>query len=336
MLYYVGYSAVAGGWTGDFNRSVTGELDRWAVRYMQLPPYDWAVNNPPLAFYRNFASKPDDVWLVGWAQSPVIDLIRSKPGRKFGFAAGLTAIPFEPARLFGHLLHERDRLGCYDGIFLPSEWSAGQARRHYPELGRRLIVTGFPVDFEMLFPYRWERKIDGLVVFNQRFAVEKLPALEIELAGRLTAKGHRVWHLSEQPPQAIVRQGPEFAGLLAAARDAGVRLVYNPTKHIYYRRLAMAQVVVTTSLADTLSVSLVEGIALGAAPVAPRAMAFPEYVHPDNLYSPYDLGEIERLVRDPPRRPHRIYQHCRQRVGQRILAAIHPEITAGRNYLSDA
>ncbi|MGE5561549.1 MAG: hypothetical protein ACM3XN_10975 [Chloroflexota bacterium] len=335
MLYYIGYSTIAGGWTGDFNRAVTGELDRWAVRYMQLPPYDWAVGSPPLAFYRNFTSSEDDVWLVAWAQSPVVELIRNKPGRKYGFAAGLTAIPFEPARLWGHLLHERERLGCYDGIFLPSEWSAAQARNHYPELGRRLIVTGFPVDFEALFPYRWEQKIDRLVVFNQRFATEKLPALEIQLAHRLIARGHRVWHLTEQPPAAIARQGPEIARLLAAAHDAGVRIVYNPTKHIYYRRLAMAQAVVTTSLADTLSVSLIEGIALGAAPVAPRAMVFPEYVHDDNLYSPYDLDEIERLAIDPPQRRHDIYRYCKQRVGQRMIAAIYPEVAGGGIFQSN-
>lgn len=335
MLYYIGYSATAGGWTGDFNRAVTSELDRWAVRYLQLPPYDWAVGSPPLAFYRNFTSSPDDVWFVAWAQSPVIDLIRAKPGRKYGYAAGLTAIPFEPARLWGHLLRERERLNCYDGIFLPSEWSAAQARRHYPELGRRLIVTGFPIDFESILPYRWERKIDRLVVFNQRFAVEKLPALEIQLSQRLTERGYRVWHLTEQPPPVIARRSAELAQLLAAARDAGVRFVYNPTKHIYYRRLAMAQVVVTTSLADTLSVALVEGIALGAAPVAPRAMAFPEYVHPDNLYSPYDLDAIERLVTDPPRRSHGIYRHCKQRVGQRMVAAIYPELVRGRSFAMD-
>ncbi len=51
---------------------------------------------------------------------------------------------------------------------------------------------------------------------------------------------------------------------------------------------------------------MLEAITLGTVPVAPpNAMAFPEFIHPDNLYPPYDLDYIEQLVIKQPKRPPR-------------------------------
>jgi len=65
-------------------------------------------------------------------------------------------------------------------------------------------------------------------------------------------------------------------------------------------------VTISTSRCDNLPISLLEAIYLGSVSVAPRSLCFPEFVHQDNLYTPFALDEIVRLVQSRPLRQHRI------------------------------
>jgi hypothetical protein len=53
--------------------------------------------------------------------------------------------------------------------------------------------------------------------------------------------------------------------------------------------------------------------------VAPRAFCFPEFVHRDNLYTPYDLEEVLSIVTAKPRRKHRINQYSKEKVVRCML-----------------
>ena len=324
MLYLIGYPESESNWTGTFMRSVRHELQRHMIEFTELPPYDWSGPTAPLKRYLRINSKDEDVWLVGWAHSPVIEYLKHKKGRKFGLVVGVMAGHFDPLKFSpsAKSLWEGERLSSYDGLFAISHWCQDCLLRAYPHLRGKISVTGFPLDFSAYESYLGLEKEKGLVAFNQRFSLERLPILELELAGLLVRRGHRVVHLSGVSVEQISGRDPTLADLLQSANHYGLEFVHNITKVEYNTYLAKAEIVITTSIADTLSVAMVEAIFLGAIPAAPRAFCFPEYIHPDNLYSPYTFYEILAIAEEKPRRPHRIEQYDKEHVVRRILAAM--------------
>jgi pantothenate synthetase len=99
----------------------------------------------------------------------------------------------------------------------------------------------------------------------------------------------------------------------------GMEFVYNPTKEMYHQNLAKASFVVTTSISDMLPNSMLEAIYVGAVPVAPRNLCFPEFIHPDNLYTPYDLQEIIDIIVKKPVRQHDIMKYSKDIIIERYL-----------------
>lgn len=325
MLYFVGYHDAEDSWTGCFTRAVRSELLRLRIEFTELPPFDWRGPAAPVKQYLQVKSSAKDVWLIGWAQSELIELVAAKGGRKFGLVVGLTAGYLDPLAFTRAAVNERQRLSLYDGIFANSEWCKRCICNAYPEVAGRVVVTGFPFDYQALQPYQQQPKETDLVVFNQRFALEKLHILELEAASLLAAQGFRVHHLSGVTEERLIRGNPSLGPLLAGAHQRGLQFIHNPDKHTYQLNLAKAATVVTTSIADMLPVSLVEAIYLGAAPVAPRTLCFPEFVHPDNLYAPYDLMEIVDIVLRRPQRCHSIKQYAKEVVVARMLTEMGTE-----------
>ncbi len=321
MLYFMGLNESSSGWTGNFTAAMAGELSRRKIQYTPLPPIDWQTTTPQASTYLNAASKPEDTWFISWAQSPAIELIKDKPGRKFGLVVGLTAMPYEPAVLqdSAETLREPQRLHLYDHLFANSHWCRQCLLNHYPDLQGRVSVTGFPLDFNIYHRYLNSKTDDDLVVFNQRFSIEKLHVLEVELARMLSACGYRVQHLTGVSPSRMKNTSSTMSKLLLRAENAGLNIIFNESKHQYHQRLARATVVVTTSVADMLPSSLIEAVYLGAVPVAPNHMCFDEFIHPDNLYSPYDIGEILSIIKSCPDRSHDIKQYEAASVVERFL-----------------
>jgi glycosyltransferase involved in cell wall biosynthesis len=321
MLYFMGYTSSSGNWTGNFTQAVREGLKSRSIPFQELAPYDWYATNVPINEYMEIESNDDDVWFIGWAQSPLIELIKHKKGRKFGLVVGLTAMPFEPAVLWEAAgdLRERERLGIYDRIFANSEWCKECICTAYPELADRVAVTGFPIDFDIYKPYLSVPKEENLIVFNQRFTIEKLHVIELEVARRLVKRGYRVQHLSGVSQEELANSNPSLIPLLEIARRVGLEFVYNHSKDVYHRNLAKASVVITTSIADMLPSSLIEGIYLGAVPVAPRAFCFQEFVDNENLYQPYDIQEILDIVSEQPVNYHPIDLYSQDIVVGRFL-----------------
>ncbi len=321
MLYFVGYSSSEGAWTEDFNRAVRHELIRLKIDFIDLPSYDWRGPSARLKEYLEIDSTPADTWFIGWAQSPLIELIQRKKGRKYGLVVGLTEISFDPMVLTGTAagLREQERLGIYDKIFANSHWCRECITRAYPALAGKVVTTGFPFDFSAYESYRVVAKEKGLVVFNQRFALERLHILELEVARQLIGHGYRVWHLCGIHPARLRQSSPQLEAILSEADRIGLKFIYNPDKDTYHKNLGKAEVVITTSIADMLPSSLIEAIILGAVPVAPRAFCFPEFVHEDNLYTPFDLAEITNIVERKPHHTHHVDQFAKERVVPRFL-----------------
>lgn len=322
MLYFIGYEDRQDNWTGNFTTAVKEELVRRNIPFRILPPYNWRGPSMPLREYLQIESRDDDLWFFSWAHSPLIELLAHKKGRKYGLVVGLTKFHFDPLIFLEAEvdIRESQRLSVYDKIFAVSHWCKECIIRAYPYLQEKVVYTGFPHDFNVYEPYKRIAKESDLIVFNQRFAPERLPFLELETARMLIKCGFRVQHLTGTDPETMKQNYPSMASLICEAEQIGLNFVHNATKDQYHANLAKATVVITTSIADMLPASLIEAIYLGAAPVAPRAFCFPEFVHDDNLYTPYDLHEIIALAQLKPNRQHKIEQFSKEHVVKTYLA----------------
>ena len=325
LLYFITYPSWEGHWHWSYNRIIeTGFRQRGLAVKTIVTDYVSSSIQEAITELQTTESTPGDIWLFSVAQNPVIELVERKPGRKFANISNLSCFPFDPARLEGVDMEEEKRFGYYDKLFCSSQWALESAAAAYPQHRKRLVCTGFPLDFSQYEPYYHLPKRANLVVFNQRFSWERLPLIEIELARRLSARGYEIWHLYAPVAGDQVSADPRLQQLASSTQSTGLRFIPNRTKKEYLKNLAHAAVVVTTSICDNLSIAMLEAIALGAVPVAPNAMAFPEFIHPDNLYPPYDLNYIEQLVLEPPQRPHSIERYAHERVLARYLEAIGP------------
>jgi hypothetical protein len=318
MLYFLGYYE-NGGYTANFNNAVTSELKRLNISFVRLVPYDWANPDISIEFCNNINSSDDDVWLIGWAQIPLIEVINNKRGKKFGVVVGTVTNPYEPAVLMKHSINERFRLGIYHKLFVVSDWCKELLIDAYPEMKDKIVTTGFPIDFNIYDSYKTVPKQPNLVVFNQRFAVDKLQVIEIELSRKLIKAGYKVYHLSEHTRDSLAYQNAVTGSLIDLMQDLGIEFIYNSTKEAYYEKLAKAAFVVTTSISDMLPNSMLEAVYMGAVPIAPRYLSFPEFIHPDNLYSPYDLREMLDLIEQKPLREHNIMKYSKDVVIERYL-----------------
>ncbi len=315
MLHFVIYPDTEGNWHKYYNRAVCSELQRHGIHYRRLITnfYSNSIRST-LHRIQKMNTSNDDIWLFSTAQNPAIEVVEHKPGRKFGHVHNLECMRFETSRLHGVSLNEKHRLGLYHGVFFSSSWALKKAQSCYPQLADRFRLTGFPMDYEVYQPYRYIDKNPKLVVFNQRLACERLAPLEIEIAAELTNLGYEVQHLYHSGTGLSWAACPLAEQLRKIGKQSGIDFVSNTNKHQYHVNLAKATCVVTTSICDNLPVSLVEAIRLGAVPVAPRSMCFPEFIHSDNLYSPYHLDEIIELVENKPKRVHSISQYDKRTV----------------------
>jgi len=306
LIYFVTEPAGEGSYLHTFQRVVMGEFARLGIPFCHVPLRGPVVDEVNYRTIASVSATERDVWFFAYAHNPAVRFVALRPGRRYGHAHGLAALAYEPAVLAGFDLDERRTLSHYHGVFLNSEWALGAARTAYPDLAPRLHVTGFPLDIDALRAYRSARRRPGLVVFNQRFSLEKLHILEVAMSEWLLGAGYEVWHLLPEEEEARVLADREAGALYRAGKRMGMRFQVTRTKGEYYHLLAQASVVVTTSLADTLSVGTVEAIAMGVCPVAPRWGPFPEYVHADNLYRPFNLREALALVAAAPEREHEV------------------------------
>ena len=326
LLYFITYPSWEGHWHWSYNHiTETGFRQQGLAVKTIVTDYTLPSIREAIIELQEIESATDDIWLFSVAQNPAIELVERKLGRKFANISNLSCFPYDPARLEGVDMEEGKRFGYYDKLFCSSHWALKSAATAYPQHRSRLAYTGFPLDFSQYEPYKNISKQANLVVFNQRFSWERLPLIEIELARRLTAQGYEVWHLYAPVAGNKVSADPRLQQLSSIGQSTGLKFVPNPTKKEYLENLARAAAVITTSICDNLSVAMLEAITLGAVPVAPNAMAFPEFIHPDNLYPPYDLDYIEQLVIKQPKRPHAIEQYAHEQVLARYLA--HMELT---------
>ncbi|ACL77099.1 hypothetical protein [Ruminiclostridium cellulolyticum] len=243
-------------------------------------------------------SRSDDLWLFSYAQNPLINYMFLKPGKKYAHIHGLEASLYEPAVLHGYQLNESIVLYYYDGLFVNSNWAYSIMKKSYPVAAAKTVVTGFPFDIKFAERFRNIEKDDKTIVFNQRFDMDKLHILEVYISEKLIDLGYKVLHICSKNEYERIQWDRESKFLLKEAEKMGVQVLITNTKDDYFEKLARAKYTITTSIADTLSICMLEAGALGSILVAPNIGPFSEYINPKNLYMPYNEDQLIDIVQN--------------------------------------
>jgi hypothetical protein len=284
-----------GGYFKIYNKSIRILLDKKETPYKELILQGNEINRN-LSLMKEIKSDKNDIFLLSYAHNPIINFLKYLPGKKFAHAHGLEASIFEPAILLGYELNEEEVFSIYDGIFVNSSWARSIIIGKYPSLAGKIIVSGFPFDPDDLKEYKEIKKEENLIVFNQRFALDKLHIIEVYLGEILVKQGFKVMHLL--PHDDILRIGRDREARVLYEEGTKRGLTFNSSKNKgdYYSKLAKAKYVITTPMAETLSLCILEGAALNAIPIAPDWGPFPEYLNPSNLYPPYNIDKILKIL----------------------------------------
>ena len=134
------------------------------------------------------------------------------------------------------------------------------------------------------------------VAFNHRWEHDKDPAafLTAVLVARERGASIELVLLGE----VFDRTPPEVAGLVGALGDALVHRGYTPSREEYARLLGRCDLVVSSARHEPYGMALLEGVAVGCAPLAPRRLAYPEVLGEQleqGLYGEWD-ELVERLA----------------------------------------
>jgi len=123
----------------------------------------------------------------------------------------------------------------------------------------KLIVTGFPLDITELNKYTNNNNKQNIVIFNGRNCDEKQPWLFDQLASRL---GDKAVFINTQQ--------------------------MSLSKPEYYELLSTAKVVVSFALQENFGFGIMEAAYLGAYPIVPNRLVYPEYYSSEHLYDSFE------------------------------------------------
>ncbi len=297
MLYLILESDNGSGYHYTYNNELRKYLQQNNIKFIEIPLESRHLCQTNLDRINSIKSSNEDIWLFSYAQNPLINIVLLKPGKKFCHIHGLEALAYEPAVLHGYRLYEEVLLYNYDGLFVNSKWAYSVIEKAYPGLASKTQVTGFPFDINFAQRYKGIGKDDKTIAFNQRFDMDKLHMLEVYICEKLIDLGYTVMHICSKGEYERIQSDRESRNLLSEAVKMGVQLLVTKSKDDYYEKLSRAKFAVTTSIADTLSICMLEAAALGAIPVAPNFGPFPEYIPSESLYKPFNVDQIIDIIR---------------------------------------
>lgn len=166
---------------------------------------------------------------------------------------------------------ERGMLKCLDSICVATKCHAEMIEGYFGE-GLPLVVTGFPLYDEEFVEHAllWTER-PRLVVFPHRLAPEKDP------------EGFRV--LEETYRERYSDESVKFV----RTRDVC------ESKLDYYRLLGQARAVFSSARQETWGIAMLEGALLGAHPVSPQRLSYPEVHGEERTFC--DFSQAADMVR---------------------------------------
>jgi len=171
-------------------------------------------------------------------------------------------------------------------------------RKHYGDKAAdKAKIIGFPMDFSR-FDVATAPKT--LIAVTGRFAHEKQLPL---LAKALEPFSDRVVFATGESADSPEGGKSQKVKMAVYLQRLGYAVLMECRGSTYEDLLARSKVVVTAGGWDTLNLSVIEGIASGASPVAPRMAPYTEYLE-DGMYDPFSISDIREKVRHALTAPH--------------------------------
>jgi len=297
MLYLILERESEFGYHSTYNTELRRYLDSHNIKFKEINLEKDYFCQTNLDSINSIQSSNEDIWLFSYAQNPLINKVLDKPGRKFAHIHGLEALLYEPAVLHGYRLYEEILLYYYDGLFVNSDYAYSVIKKSYPVAAAKTTVTGFPFDVSFAERFKHIEKNEKVIAFNQRFDMDKLHMLEVYICEELIDLGYTVMHICSKGEYERIQWDREAKNLLNEAVKMGVQVLVTKSKDDYFEKLAKAKFTITTSIADTLSICMLEAAALGSISIAPNIGPFPEYICPENLYRPFNVEQIIDIVK---------------------------------------
>ena len=127
------------------------------------------------------------------------------------------------------------------------------------------------------------------IVWNHRHEYDKGPALLLAIVQRLVSQGlsfrlHLLGQRFRNEPEEFSRIRTLLAQHYTEFDIAPGIDKWLPSRKEYEQTLTQSDIVLSTALHDFQGLSILEAMALGCIPLAPAALAYPEYIDADYLY----------------------------------------------------
>jgi glycosyltransferase involved in cell wall biosynthesis len=184
-----------------------------------------------------------------------------------------------------------------DGVFVTSEYlmdlceEAGIENTIFGGLpyNRNFIMNRFPVVTSK----------QNQVIFCSRFDSEKNVPFFIEVAKKLHSEFKFVMTTSASQ---IKSNDPYVIDLIINAEKKGyVEVKVGLNKEEYYKELQKSKYQFNSAFQDWLSWTMLEALTYKCIPVYPRYRSFPEYLPSEYLYTPWEVDDAVKVIRNRSR-----------------------------------
>lgn len=151
---------------------------------------------------------------------------------------------------------------------------------------------------DVLPNFKHEDPKEKKVVFSSRLDKEKNPFFMLECAKKfLNSYQDWTWHVTTSG-KSFKSMAPGVVEALEAyaKEEPRFKLLSNLTKEEYYTELATSKIQFNTSLQDYVSWTVLESVTFGCDVVFPNFRSFPEFIHVNRRYVPFDLESAYQVL----------------------------------------
>jgi glycosyltransferase involved in cell wall biosynthesis len=197
----------------------------------------------------------------------------------FGQINYMTALAAD-AVAFNSEFHRSDFLGALKSLLSqPNNWLLAEG---VDEVERKSFVLPVGVELGWIDALEWERETSGprTILWNHRWEFDKSPELFVRALDAVAARGIEFQLIiagepGDNPSDAIASLPERFPGRI---RHFG----FAPSKEDYGRLLWQSDIAVSTTRHEFFGIGMVEAMAAGCIPCAPKRYNYPALVPPQS------------------------------------------------------
>jgi glycosyltransferase involved in cell wall biosynthesis len=286
MILFFACDGLKGSWRRQFNDNMHRAFEKYKV------PFRMAYNvNEGEKLLKRFNSKDTVIFVGDTQETRWHSLIQQAKGLRVGHKHGGRFVYLDYANFYD-FNEEKEFEECrlFDKIFVNST----SVQETYKEYGIETIVTGFPFNFKKLNKYKTEEKVPNRILINSRLTNDKNPYLLLDFLSTRAKDFEVVFTL---PYPYFENDGvKDLLFNLCRSKQLNWKVHFDLDRESYYREVAKAEYVLNFAQAETLGLSVLEAVYLGAYPVVPNAHGYIDYIPSTQRYEPYSYNHIMDIL----------------------------------------